>query len=64
MPRCGHVKTKLEEGLMQDKSKELEAEAVKMVRQYRLFMPTGIRIFLNKLSGWLGWNELFEELKK
>lgn len=47
-----------------EKSKELEAEAVKMVRQYRLFIPTGIRTFLNKLSGFLGWNLLYEELRK
>lgn len=47
-----------------EKSKELEAEAVKVVRQYRIFMPTGVRTFLNKLSGFLGWDLLFEELKK
>lgn len=47
-----------------EKSKELEAEAVKMVKQYRLFIPTGIRTFLNKLSGFLGWNALYEELKR
>lgn len=47
------------------KSNELEAEAVALVRKHRmvLSMSTPFRNFLIKLSGALGWNNLFQELK-
>ncbi|MFZ6639216.1 hypothetical protein ACO0LL_05700 [Undibacterium sp. TC4M20W] len=51
---------------MQEKtliSQELEQDAIKIVKQYRMMMPTPIRGFLIKLSGLLGWDALFQELK-
>lgn len=54
---------KLEDARLNEKSAELEAEAVALVRQYKILMPTAIRRFMVKLSGYLGWNDLYEVLK-
>jgi hypothetical protein len=43
---------------------ELEAEAVQLVKQYRLFMPAPIKGFLLKIATRLEWHYLKREMEK
>jgi hypothetical protein len=44
-------------------SNELQAEAVALVKQYKIWLPTPIRKFLIKLSDAVGWAQLYEVLR-
>lgn len=47
---------------MDARSNELQAEAVALVKRYRLFLPQPVKAFLAKVADFLNWDNLKKEL--
>lgn len=48
--------------LWSDDAKNLEREAVALVKQYRFFLPQAAKDFFRRLADFLNWQDLKKEL--